>query len=581
MIKAKEKFVNFLDSVKNELVGKDIPLEISKVDQLESFQATIAAKELIIPVIGAFSSGKSFFINTFLGSSYLPVGITPETALATELRYSQKEIIEAVKKNGECDVYEITDMNLVTTKASEYTYIRLFLNNENLKNIMPLVLVDMPGFNSPLDSHNKALMEYINKGTHYIVLTSVEDGNITRPMVRQLSDISEFGRDFTFFLSKINLKASTEVEEIKAKIEEQIEDYLDIKKEAIGIDNDSGKSFKVILENIDYEELFESLFKTELKTITFSVIENLNTAVSALKRDTRENEQIISELKNGLERLIKQRENLISDAKQKYSDSGSERVVQTVGMELSNSIEELVRAAIYGGSDSMSHLLSEIIRNSLLSTTKMAFGEISDNVINSFTTVLSDMKGSALSLDNEQWLNKLTGTMKTVFNSAQSGLGSIISERRNHTDATKMYKTITTVLAVTTSVVTPFLEVVIIFLPEIVNGLFSSIQKKKQEEQVRESIMTQVIPSIKTNIRSKIPPLFQEQVATLIDDISQQFEAKLQEKKDAIEFAEKERLSKLAENEEKIEQYMNIIKNLTSHTNNVLYNQEDMINVCA
>ena len=55
----------------------------------KALKQDIAEAELIMPVVGSFITGKSTLINSFLNSGLLPVGTTPETALATELRYSE------------------------------------------------------------------------------------------------------------------------------------------------------------------------------------------------------------------------------------------------------------------------------------------------------------------------------------------------------------------------------------------------------------------------------------------------------------------------------------------------------------
>lgn len=64
-------------------------------DYAFSFDQTLLEKvletELVVPVIGAFSAGKSSLLNTLIGQNVLPVGIAPETELATELRYSAEE----------------------------------------------------------------------------------------------------------------------------------------------------------------------------------------------------------------------------------------------------------------------------------------------------------------------------------------------------------------------------------------------------------------------------------------------------------------------------------------------------------
>nr|WP_232259322.1 hypothetical protein [Helicobacter pylori] len=53
-----------------------------------------------------------------------------------------------------------------------------------MKNSTPLVFVDMPGFDSPISSHTHAILEYLERGVHFVILVSVEEGNLTKRMVR-------------------------------------------------------------------------------------------------------------------------------------------------------------------------------------------------------------------------------------------------------------------------------------------------------------------------------------------------------------------------------------------------------------
>ena len=96
-----------------------------------------------MPLIGGFSSGKSSAINRFLGENILSVKITPETAIATELRFSENPRLEAFKDDGSFDTFanfeEITNMQ-------NYSFVRLCVNNARIQSIEPFILVDMPGF---------------------------------------------------------------------------------------------------------------------------------------------------------------------------------------------------------------------------------------------------------------------------------------------------------------------------------------------------------------------------------------------------------------------------------------------------
>ncbi|MEN1783270.1 hypothetical protein AAIH14_35325, partial [Pseudomonas aeruginosa] len=99
----------------------------------------------------------------------------------------------------------IDALGTINRRSSEFSHLRLYLNSEALKALAPLVLVDMPGFGSSLENHNKAIAYYLPRGVHFVVLTSVEDGNITQSMLRKLDELKTYNTDFTFMLSKCNL----------------------------------------------------------------------------------------------------------------------------------------------------------------------------------------------------------------------------------------------------------------------------------------------------------------------------------------------------------------------------------------
>ena len=127
MIQTQKKYSDYLQEVKNIL--KDTNVEISKIN---FYEEKINNTELIVPVVGGFSAGKSTLINQFLGENILSIALTPETALATELRYSENSYIKAIKKDDTFDKYEISEIDIIKEKAKNYKYIKLYLNNPTL-----------------------------------------------------------------------------------------------------------------------------------------------------------------------------------------------------------------------------------------------------------------------------------------------------------------------------------------------------------------------------------------------------------------------------------------------------------------
>ncbi|MBN1970181.1 MAG: dynamin family protein [Candidatus Delongbacteria bacterium] len=558
MLKNQEMYIDYLNKVQIELELTNISKELTN-DLIVKLEEV----ELIIPVIGAFSAGKSSLINLFLGKNYLPVGITPETAIASELRYSENEYIEAIRDDNSSDKYGIEEMVHIKEKVSEYKYIKVFLNNEKLKEIAPLILVDMPSFDSPLDLHNKAILNYLNRGAYYIVLTSIEDGTITRSMSRQLLDIMEYQRDFSFFLSKANLRAKSEVNDVVREIEELIRNNFDLNKKVLPISKEGGDSLEKVLMSVNPENLFRELVLNDLRSNFFKNVESLNVYISSLKKDKKENEEIINQLKLGLEKIIQKKERMFQEVKDKYSDPSIEYIVTAIGKELTNSIDQLTDILISNGKEAFSYEITEIIRHALIVNVKEVMNQTGKDVIDRFASEMKFLTPTLkdITADND-WLQKF-GKSTEMLIGLGKGMEQLLSNSEGRVGKA-LYKTVATVLAVTTSVVAPLLEIVLIFLPDIISLIFEGTQKKRQQEQVKNNILTSVIPNIKKNLRSKLPEIFGNQIQVIIDEVGTKFEEELQNKQNEISKAEAERESKIRDIELEVEKYNNTLQNITS-----------------
>ncbi|GAA7731206.1 hypothetical protein HpBT153_12480 [Helicobacter pylori] len=155
---------------------------------------------------------------------------------------------------------------VIKENAPKYSYLKVYLNNEDLKNSAPLVFVDMPGFDSPISSHTHAILEYLERGVHFVILTSVEEGTLTKRMVRELKNLLEFDKGLSFILSKTNLRTPSQVEEISHYIQDQIQDHLDLTTHLIYSDKDNNALLEVA-DKIDVEKLFSSLYLKQLKSL--------------------------------------------------------------------------------------------------------------------------------------------------------------------------------------------------------------------------------------------------------------------------------------------------------------------------
>lgn len=490
------------------------------------------ATELIVPVVGGFSAGKSTLINSFLGSSVLPTNITPETALATELRYGEESYFEAVKENGDSDRYDLGQTDEIKERAAEYKFLRLYLNNANLKAIAPLVLVDMPGFDSPVQLHNQAILSYLSKGKYFIVLISVEDGNITNSVLREIQNINAFGKGFSFCISKANLRAPSDVNLIQNRIEEQLRDYFDYQKGVIALGLNGGDELKNILEKIDSKELFKSIFENELKQNSFEAQSTIDTTKSALKSSKEDAQNAINELKLGIEKLKAKKQTALNEIQSRYSDGSVNSVIAAVANDINMNIDALAGLAATN-QQGFSAELNGIIKTSLVREIKSKMSDIGSQLVDNFSLEMRNLNLTDFKID-DIWIEKISQTTKEFLQKAQNGLVDFSEKLKSGENAGKIYKVITTIIGLTTTVVNPLLEIIIIFLPDIISFFTQGYAENKKREQARDQIISNVIPSIKSKLRSEMPALLNEQISAMIEVVSDKFEEQLRQKETEI-----------------------------------------------
>ncbi|MBP6713959.1 MAG: dynamin family protein [Aliarcobacter sp.] len=568
MIQTQKKYSDYLQEVKNIL--KDTNVEISKIN---FYEEKINNTELIVPVVGGFSAGKSTLINQFLGENILSTALTPETALATELRYSENSYIKAIKKDDTFDKYEISEIDIIKEKAKNYKYIKLYLNNQKLQEIEPLILVDMPGFDAPIEHHNQAILNYLNRGIYFIILTSIEDGNITKSVLREITNIMEFGKDFSFCLSKTNLRTENDIKAVQNIIEDQLKDYFDFNKEIILTDNSSGLELEKILNNIDIEELFKKVFLSDLR---FNHIENessINIILSTLKVSREEVLKTIAELENSIKNILNKKEQMIEEAEEKYSNTNIDGIINKITNELNLQKEVLISYAI-ANPNNISQEINEIVKNILIPEIRKRIKDVSNRIVDDFSIELKNLENN---LDNSNfdnnWIEKISYSTKNILEKAQNGLSTIVDERRSKETDDKLYKAITTVLGVTTSFVAPIIEIIIIFLPEIVRFISGKAKEKQQKEKISEQISISIIPEIKRKLRETIPQIFNDYLKNTIETISQEFETQLEQKRQEIIVTQQEKEDNIKDIEQEILKLENIKKELQFLATKNLYNQ--------
>ena len=321
--------------------------------ELQGLIQDIDKQELLVPVIGNFSVGKSSLINEFLGENSLRVGITPETSIATELHYSSVDRVEAY---AEEEIFKDINVN-EEEELKNNKYIKMYLNNKRIKDIEPLVIVDMPGFNSSVDLHNDAILNYIEKGSYFIVLISSDEGTISRNLLLELENIKRLRCDFSIVLSKTNLKSEEDIKLIKQNLEDEIE-YLGYDKGIIGVGRGGKEVFEEILKSINPEDIFRKKFKDRIVLFLMTTCDLLDMQIKCIQQTRETNEREIVKLREEVENIQEEEERVILELK-----GSVDKEVNDVLAEIENSIYSNIDSII---KDRSGIEIESIIKNILI-----------------------------------------------------------------------------------------------------------------------------------------------------------------------------------------------------------------------
>ncbi|WQS16481.1 dynamin family protein [Helicobacter pylori] len=514
ILRAQTNFVKFLEQVLEVL--KEV--EIDKTE-CSTLLASIQKQQLVIPVVGNFSAGKSTLLNRFLEKSVLPTAITPETSLATELHYSANERIEAFSNNDEkAESFELNEQSfeIIKENASKYSYLKVYLNNEALKNSAPLVFVDMPGFDSPISSHTHAILEYLERGVHFVILTSAEEGSLTKRMVRELKNLLEFDKGLSFILSKTDLRTPSQVEEISHYIQDQIQDHLDLTTQLIYSNKDNNALLEVA-DKIDAEKLFSALYLERLKFLNSQLQNSLKSVIESFDYSKEKALEEIKALDLGVKDIEKTYEKLRDNLEEEYSSVAVGSVVKKVIEDVRDQKPYL--ASLTNKPNELNSEIESVMQQSLIKNAKLEIEKINLSFSKDFHAEFESLN---------KFSSDLSVSLEHGVESGINALSLILSKNP-----------VTRPFALILQGLKPLLKDLLTLLPNIIASFFRN--EEKERAKLENLIEFKVIPEVQHSLKKVLPGLFNEALQNSLKSLKDRCELEITHKKQEIAFAQKEK----------------------------------------
>ncbi|MEH7252524.1 dynamin family protein [Neobacillus niacini] len=472
----KNKIIPLFETVKGIAEKHSVSKDIIAANR--TLQNETQNFKVFIPLLGTFNAGKSSLLNALLGKEILPQNIVPETTIACELHYGPEEKLVAYKKSGEPEVFQLEDISKII--PSQYTHIELYQNNEILKELNNIVIVDMPGLDSAIAEHNQAIVNYIKQGVYYIVLAEVEFG-LKESVLNFLYELNAYEIDFSILVSKIDHKLPEDVELVQQNVKA-------VAKNITGKDVTVGKvstklneitDFISLLKNVDQTNLIVANLQPKIIQSIDQVSKDLDIRLKHYSIDTVEIDQKIRDLERGIVEIEREIDFQSQQIDRKFDGETVEKILNDVNQVLHENMSSLVRAAKSGG-ENLNREINNLIRPTLINSVDYNISEVFSH---SFVDINSKM-------------DKLGNSLALVTSSLKEGTEKVTNVLDIISDP--KFRTVVGGLALATSVVAPWIELVIFFLPEIIK-LFSN-----QDQHIQQQIETQVIPEITSKLRPEI-----------------------------------------------------------------------------
>ncbi|MCW2313546.1 dynamin family protein [Rhodoferax antarcticus] len=233
-------------------------------NRIDEIAPLIAHFEIRIPLIGAFSCGKSSLLNALLGESLLSTAVTPETAVPAELRYGPERRFSGCLPDGQRLALTETDLRdnrLAPLLAGGW--VEAQLPSPALATRQQLVLVDLPGWDSGVAAHERVIDDYAGRSFAYGVVVGVEEGALRDSLRRALLELAIAQMPVVLIISKADTRPPEDVQAVAEHLRADITALMGRAPLAIAITSarkkDIGK-FEAALDTLQAQagDIFET-----------------------------------------------------------------------------------------------------------------------------------------------------------------------------------------------------------------------------------------------------------------------------------------------------------------------------------
>lgn len=354
-------------------ITKNLGIE-NIVAELEFYKNRINStdKDLILPLVGEFSSGKTSLINSLLDKPNLETASRATTASIFEVRFGADSCYaEIVNKEGSIEnIQDVTEIKNST--LSDVELVRVYDTSTRIGS--STILVDTPGLSSNDPMHRIALSSYLPNADAILLLTDINQ-QITRSLLDFISSTQICQRPIYLVITKCDTKTPNEIEQAKKYIRDSINfEFADII--AISASQGMMNEFDALIAKIQQNKsaIVEYSIEAHIKNIAGEVLNIINDLLKQSDNVENINESIDSE-KGKLKKIARNIDDLIKEVGYKVNENAETSYNQFRKL-IFTQVDDIVKnqgrdcdQAVYGAVNSCGNMIMQKFQRNIIAET--------------------------------------------------------------------------------------------------------------------------------------------------------------------------------------------------------------------
>lgn len=328
------KDINKLIEITKDLKLNDIEAELIFIQQ----RLANKNSEIIVPVVGEFSSGKTTLINALTDNKQLETASIATTSVIYEIFFNKDKQKALIYHNNQT-IEETSDIAAIKNKAlGDVDLIQIFDTSNKID--PQVVIVDTPGLSSNESKHLENLSRYLPKADALIICIDANQ-QITNTLLDFIRVNQLMNLDLFLVITKSDTKTEKEIESIKQHIMQNI-NYPLKKIVSVSSLNDDLVGFYDIIKNLQNNRnaIIESVVKQQLMVITKYIKEFISQLISTTNSDQTIGDRLKEE-NNKLQRLNSFINGIIEDARDEISKT-KDKTIHTFKINVNKRLDTII-----------------------------------------------------------------------------------------------------------------------------------------------------------------------------------------------------------------------------------------------